>query len=225
MTRARRGVRSWSVLAALALLAGWLPISPGPIEAEGIAPQPARGKFLVAARGLRDPNFDQSVVLLLEYSSDGAMGVIVNRPTEMKLSLLLPNAEGIDDRPDFVYEGGPVMPGGMLVLLRTEEEIEDARRVLDDVQATPSREVLESRIASGFPPERMRAYFGHAGWAPGQLDAEVARGGWLILAADADAVFDAEPSELWHRLIRRDSDLVVSLDGGTPFPAPIGAGP
>ena len=194
-----------------ALLAGWLSPYPGRVAAEGIAPQPAKGKLLVAARSLSDPNFDQTVVLLLDYSSEGALGLVVNRPTEMKLSLLLPDAEGIGDRVDIVYDGGPVLPGAMVMLLRTDEELDETREILAGVLATPSREILEQRLAQGFPADRLRVYFGHAGWGPGQLDAEIARHDWLILSGDADTVFDASPSEVWPRLIRRESDRLVSL--------------
>lgn len=207
----RRAISGSAVLAAAGLLAFGLLPSRESLVAEGIGPRPAAGKLLVAARSLRDPNFDQTVVLLLDYSAEGALGVIVNRPTPMKLSLLLPEAEGIGDRPDVVYEGGPVMPGAMLMLLRSEEELEDARRILDGVLATPSRELLEQRIASGFPADRLRVFFGHAGWGPGQLDAEVARGDWLVLSGDAATVFDEAPAEVWPRLIRHESDLMASL--------------
>ncbi len=210
----RRTISGSGVLITAWLLAAWLSPSAGRLVAAGIGPRPAAGKFLVAARSLRDPSFDQTVVLLLDYGPGGAVGVIVNRPTEMKLSLLLPEAEAIGDRPDVIYEGGPVMPGGMLVLLRSEDAIEDARQVFDGVHATPSRELLERLIARGHPADRLRIFFGHAGWGPGQLDAEVARHDWLILSGDADTVFDASPSEVWPRLIRRESDLVASLSPG-----------
>ena len=71
--------------------------------------------------------------------------------------------------------------------------------------------LLERLIGDGVPPHRLRAFTGHAGWAPGQLEAEVGRGDWLIWPADADTVFTPEPDEVWRRLIRRDSDLVASL--------------
>jgi len=198
-------------VAAAGLLAVWLSPSPGRLAAETLGPRPARGKLLVAARSLRDPSFDQTVVLLLDYGPEGALGVIVNRPTGMKLSLLLPEAEAIGERADVVYEGGPVMPGAMLVLLRSGDELEDAQQIFGDVRATPSRELLERMIARGLPADRLRVYFGFAGWGPGQLDAEVARHDWLILKGDADVVFDASPSEIWPRLIRHESDLVASL--------------
>jgi putative transcriptional regulator len=208
------------VFAAAGLLAAWLAPAPAPVAAAGIAPHPAPGKLLVAARGLPDPNFDRTVVLLLDYGPEGALGVIVNRPTEMKLALLLPDADGITDRADVVYEGGPVMPAGMLLLLRSDEEIEDAREILDGVLATSSRDILEQRIARGFPTDRLRVYFGYAGWGPGQLDAEIARHDWLVLSGDADAVFDASPSEVWPRLIHHESDRVASLGLTTPHLRP-----
>lgn len=173
--------------------------------------QPAQGKLLVAARDLLDPNFEQAVVLLVQYGPEGALGLIVNRPTEIELTRALPNAEGVDGRADVLYRGGPVLPAGMMMLLRRDGPVDGAQRVFADVHASASLDLLYKTLEDGTPPERLRIFTGHSGWAPGQLDSEIARGGWLVLPGDADLVFSARPSEVWPRLIRRESDLLASL--------------
>ena len=209
-----RGVR-----AGFATLTGLLTVSlfwPAPTSTAGIAARPAQGKLLVAARSLGDPNFEQTVVLLLEYSAEGAVGVIVNRPTKMRLSLL-PGLKAPDSRLDVVYEGGPVLSGGILALLRSDSALEEATHVVDDVYVTADRETLQGLLDQGVPGDRLRVYSGYAGWGPGQLDAEVARKDWLILPIEAATIFDASPGEMWSRLIRRESDLVASFS--VPYPS------
>ncbi len=167
--------------------------------------KPARGMFLVADRQLSDPNFARSVVLLVDYGEHGAAGLIVNRRTEALLADLLPDLEGAADVAGRVFLGGPVSPEGVLVLLRAEETPEAARPVFDDVHVTSSREILERQVESG---GTFRGFAGHAGWAPGQLDWELRQGGWFLLPADVETVFDEEPEDVWRKLIRRaDSPL------------------
>lgn len=205
MTPRPAGRRRGGVHAALAALAL---ASLGP-SALGAAGSLGAGKLLVAKRNLWDPNFSQTVVLLIEHGPQGALGVIVNRPTEMRLSLLLPEIEDLEERTDTLHFGGPVARGHILVLLRAEGEPEEARHVFADVYASASRELLEGLLGRGEPADRVRVFAGHAGWAPGQLEAEVARDDWLVLQADPETVFAPEPAEVWPRLIQRETDLLA----------------
>ena len=179
--------------------------------------KPAAGMFLVAGRDLQDPNFRHTVVLLVDYGRHGAAGVIVNRPSDKRLGELLPEIEGIADRPETVYEGGPVSPRGTLVLLRSETEPEDSQAVFDDVYVTSSRAQLE-RLLGG--KEQFRVYAGYAGWTSGQLDWEIAQGGWWLLPADVGTVFGDAPEEDWRRLVRATSS---PLAGDPSRPAGTGA--
>lgn len=171
----------------------------------------ARGKFLVASRHLRDPNFSETVVLLIDYDRYGAMGLVINRPSEVRLSTVLPEIEGLEQRTDTVYIGGPVARSQMLLLVRSGRQPEGSRYVFEDIYITSSRGVLERMIDDTDGGERFRVYAGHAGWAPGQLDREVSRGGWHVLQADAETVFDKAPSEIWPELIRQSSVLWARL--------------
>ncbi len=194
------------------------PLGRTSISAQGATARPSRlakGMFLVASRDLRDPNFFETVVLLLQYSSEGALGIVVNRPTPMKLADLLPEMEGLAEREDTVYLGGPVMQGRMLMLVRSADEPSpESRQVLDDVYYSGDKELLARLVGQESEDgEEFRVFAGHAGWAPGQLEWEVKRGGWHILRAEGAAVFDTDPRELWPELIRRSSGVWASLLG------------
>jgi putative transcriptional regulator len=173
----------------------------------------SRGKFLVASKELRDPNFFETVVLLLEYDRNGAMGLVINRPSTLKLSKVLPDIEGLQKRSDTIYLGGPVAKNQLMLLIRTTSPPEGSRLVFRDIYLSSSQEIIEKMVDNPDTPERFRVYAGYAGWAPGQLDHEVSRGGWHILQADEESVFDKTPSEIWPELIRRSSALWVRVVG------------
>jgi putative transcriptional regulator len=181
----------------LALLAGLL-LAAGVYGAELEA-----GKFLVASRDLGDPNFAGTVVLLLKFDEDeGALGIIVNRRTDVPLSRVFDNIKSAKDRTDAVYIGGPVEPGSVFALLKSAAKVEDANRILSGIYLISGRALLEKTAAEA-PPGAFHAYLGYAGWAAGQLEHEVELGGWRVLPADAAAVFDPDPDSLWEKLIRR----------------------
>jgi len=163
----------------------------------------------VATRQLDGPFFARSVVLLLEYSSSGALGLIVNRPTEIPLDELLPALSAISDRDDPVFMGGPVEPQLMVFLIRSASRPPGSQPVLADIHATGSAEALRSVIEDDAPQSRFHAYVGYAGWGPGQLDAEVARGDWYVAPADPDRVFDPAMDDLWERLVSEHEGLQV----------------
>jgi putative transcriptional regulator len=173
--------------------------------------RPLKGRFLIASRQLLDPNFAKTVVLLLEYNKQGAMGLIINRPSEMKLSAILPEIEGLGQRPDTIYLGGPVAKSQLLLLIRTTSPPEGSRHVFKDIHISPSQGVIERMIKKPEGEERFRVYAGYAGWGPGQLDKEIANGGWHVLRADAETVFDKSASEIWPHLIHRSSAQWVRL--------------
>jgi len=182
--------------------------SPGSVQSEE---RLAKGKFLVASRNLRDPNFFETVVLLIDYDRRGAMGLVINRPSKLTLSTVLPNIEGSQHETDTVHIGGPVAISRMLLLIRSDIQPEGAHHVFEDVYVSSSPALLQRMIDESETGERFRVYAGHAGWAPGQLDGELSRGGWHVMQADADTVFGKEPSEIWPELIRRTSVLWTSL--------------
>src|SRR5437879_4518286 len=169
----------------------------------------AAGKFLVAPRDAPDRHFAETVILLIDYSQDGAVGLIINRETKVPLSRALEQISGAKDRSDLAYSGGPVEGSAVLALLRSRTKPQDARRVFGDVHLISSRALLDKTLAAGASPDEVRVYLGYAGWGPGQLRREVDLGGWHILRGDADIVFDPEPSTVWRRLVRRTETPVA----------------
>ena len=169
------------------------------------APQAAlsAGRFLVAAEHLRDLNFAQTVVLLLNYGERGARGVIINRRSNVKLAAVFPRISGLHQRPDTVYLGGPVSRNQLLILLRADGPRRGAEHVVDDVYLSSSQQVLVEALNRGSAEAPVHVYAGYAGWAPGQLDHEVARGDWHVLPADAETVFSETPGKVWRELIEK----------------------
>lgn len=174
----------------------------------------APGRFLVAARQLDGPFFARTVVLLLDYSATGALGLIVNRPTDVGLDELLPALTELSDRDDPVFMGGPVEPELMVFLIRSDGRPPGSQPVIGDIHATGSADALRALIEQDAPQSRFHTYVGYAGWAPGQLDAEVARGDWYVTRAEADQVFDPAMDDLWERLVREHEGLQVRVRAG-----------
>ena len=163
----------------------------------------AKGKFLVADRQLTDPNFRETVVLLIEYSLNGAMGLVINRPSNVTLATVFPNIKELKQRKDILYVGGPVAVNQMLLLIGTNKAPDQATPVSEGVYISSSWELLERLMKKKGKGERFRLFAGYAGWAPDQLDFERSRGDWHVLKAEADMVFSQKPEELWPELIRR----------------------
>lgn len=175
-------------------------------QGEALSPtKPAPGRFLIAKRSLRDPNFAEAVILLLSYSERGSMGVIINRPTGVRLATALPKIKELRDRPDRVFMGGPVAVNTMLLLARFRTRLADSQLIFGDVYASGSMRALREVVGQAGKTERLRAYVGYAGWGPGQLDQEIGRGDWLVAPADAAAIFDTTPSDVWRKLLDRFS--------------------
>ena len=198
----------FAVALACCLLAlperGHAGVKPGEPPAAVPSRRPAKGKLLVASTDQEDPNFEHSVVLLVAYDADeGAMGVIVNQPTPIKLSKILPEVEGVENRSDRLWRGGPVLPTSLLTLVRSKKALADSELVFDDVRMLTSRKAFEHTLASDIPRERIRAFAGHAGWGPGQLETEIARGDWIVVSATAELVFSVTPENLWPKLMER----------------------
>ena len=171
----------------------------------------APGRFLVASRDLGDPNFAQAVILLVQYGDEhGAMGLIVNRRTDVPLSRVFKDLKDAKDRTDPIYIGGPVELNSVMALLKSASKVEDAKRVFGDVYVISSKELLQKTLASPAGPNAFHAYLGYAGWEPGQLEHEVELGAWHIMPADAGEVFHSDPESVWLRLVRRTETQIAA---------------
>lgn len=170
---------------------------------------PTKGVFLVASDSLSDPNFSRTVVLLLDYDKSGAIGLVINRPTQVSLASLLPEMEGLKDRKELVFSGGPVGGGQIFLLMRSTTQPRQAEEIVAGVYASASLQTLREIIAEESAVSAFQAYAGYAGWGPGQLDAELLRGDWLVTPADSETLFDKAPDTIWLELMRKNKGLWV----------------
>src|SRR6516225_3018133 len=143
----------------------------------------ATGKLLVMEREAPDPNFSETVILLIHYGSDGVVGIALNRPAKVPISRL-DEFKGTGNRSDPLYVGGPVEPDNITALVRTKKG-------------------LEAALKASKGPEDLRIYLGYCGWTMPQLQNEVKRGSWYIFDRGESFAFDSTPSTLWKRLIDR----------------------
>ena len=158
--------------------------------------------FLVAKKDMPDPFFRDSVVLITN-AAVAPIGVIINKPLDVKLSKALPGAEKLEWSEEKLYFGGPVKANDVVFVFRSKKPFEDALRLLEGVYVTGSKEILDTLLARDNPVEGLRVYAGHAGWAPGQLEGEIARGDWDLAPADEASIFASKPEDLWLELHRR----------------------
>ncbi len=186
------------MLRAAALLLALAAAAPAPAQQD----QPANGLFLVAKPGLTDPNFARTVVLVTQAQDASTVGVIINRPTTLRLSQFLSRELPTQNYRDLIYFGGPVMREAMVSLFRSEVVPEKAAfHVLKGVYLTLHPENIEKLLAD--PNARYRLYAGFSGWAPRQLQSEFMRDGWHVLPADEATLFRENPDGLWEELLER----------------------
>jgi putative transcriptional regulator len=159
-----------------------------------------RGQLLVAGPALLDPNFWRTVVLVVEHTEDGALGLVLNRPSETSVGEAVPQLGDLLDPQERLFIGGPVQPSAVIVLARFENAADAALLAFDDVGVLgtgPSSAELSAGVQAG------RAFLGHAGWGPGQLDGELERGDWILEPARREDAFAAKPRELWPQVLTR----------------------
>lgn len=178
------------------------------------------GQLLIAMPGMPDPRFEHSLVYLCAHSAEGAMGLIVNKPSaDVTFGNLIEqlSIEGPDDLRDTrVHFGGPVELGRGFVLHSPDFRSEMTTLNVDDSFAmTGTLDVLEN-IAQGKGPVKRLIVLGYAGWGPGQLEDEIAGNGWLTCDANTDLVFDTEDSQKWEAALGTlgVSPLALSAEGG-----------
>jgi putative transcriptional regulator len=177
------------------------------------------GRLLVAAPILRDPNFDRTVVLVLSHDEDGAMGVVVNRPTDVPITSILPAWQPVVSEPDVVFKGGPVSLDsalGLAALADGGDEPLGVRRVVDrlavvDLDAPP--EVVSPGVLG------MRVFAGYAGWSSDQLEAEIDQGAWYIVDAEHSDAFTGTADQLWRSVLRRQSGPLSWMADFPPDPS------
>ena len=161
----------------------------------------------MATPPLADPNFDGSVVLLLEHGDDGALGIIINRPTDASLASVLPEWHAHASAPAVVFSGGPVAPEAVIALARGGDHAAAGWvSVLGEVGTV---DVGGDPGDLEFPLDALRVFVGYAGWAPGQLEAEIDQEAWFVISLQRTDPFSAHPEHLWREVLRRQRGRIA----------------
>jgi putative transcriptional regulator len=160
-----------------------------------------RGRLLIAGPSLTDPNFARTVVLMAEYGEEGAMGVVLNRPAEsLNVGEAVPELAGLVDPDEPVYVGGPVERNAVIVLAEFDDPDMAGQLILPGIGfAGADTDFGELAGSVG----RAKVFAGCAGWAPGQLDAEIGREDWIIADPAPDDLFASDSDVLWGDVLRR----------------------
>jgi putative transcriptional regulator len=195
------------IVAVLALSAVLI----GPLLRAAEAPPSLKGEFLIATPAMRDPRFEHAVILMVRHDGDGALGIVINRPLgEKPLTDLLAafgNKDATASGNVRIFLGGPVQPEVSFVIHGADYRRPETLDIDARLAATPASEVIRD-IARNSGPMKSLIAFGYAGWAPGQLEDELARNVWYTAPADPALVFDDDRDKLWeHATARRTQDL------------------
>jgi len=159
-----------------------------------------RGKLLVASPALVDPNFLRTVVLIAAHDADGALGLVLNRPSTMVVGDVVAQLSDACDGFEEIYVGGPVAPGAVIVLAEFSDPSLSSM-IIDGELGLPHVELDPARLASGV--RRARAFAGHAGWGPGQLDSELAEDAWIVVDLDPEDPWINPGDRLWSAVLDR----------------------
>jgi putative transcriptional regulator len=168
------------------------------------------GRLLVAEPMLGDPNFDRSVVLMIQHTSEGALGLVLNRPTDVPVIEALPDWGEIVTKPGLLHIGGPVeeQSGWCLARARDAEELEGFVPVVGDLGLV-DLDLDPEHIGEAF--SAVRLYAGYSGWGPGQLERELAQDAWFVADAEPEDPFLPDGRELWRRILARQGGPLARL--------------
>jgi putative transcriptional regulator len=179
-----------------------------------------KGRLLVATPVIGDPNFERTVVLLLEHNDEGALGLVLNRPTAVSVFEPLPEWDGLAASPPVVFVGGPVEQGAAIGLASVAGEDLDSADGFSPVMGSIGTLDL-SRDPHDLGPDidKVRIFAGYAGWGPEQLEGELGADAWLVLDAVPDDVLSADPDDLWAAVLRRQGGDLQLLSYCPPDPS------
>ena len=170
-----------------------------------------QGKLLVSSPSLVDPNFRKTVVLVAHHDDEGAMGLVLSRPSDVAASDAVPLLEGLPGALDPVFVGGPVQPEAFIVLAEFEDVELAAAPILGDLGFMPA-DTEPDELAI----RRMRLFAGYSGWGAGQLEAELDEPSWIVVDAEPGDAFADDPDELWRTVLHRKGGP-FSLMENMPF--------
>jgi putative transcriptional regulator len=177
-----------------------------------IAGAPTKGRLLVATPPLDDPNFDRTVVYMLEHHDQGALGVVINRPSGEELTEPLDRWRDLQPAPGSVFVGGPVETDALIALALAKQPLVEPTDELSPVSGrVASADLTVDPAFVAAQVSAVRIFRGYAGWGPGQLEGEIEAGAWLVLDAEPDDVFATEPEHLWRSVLRRQGGRLAWL--------------
>jgi putative transcriptional regulator len=159
--------------------------------------------LLVATPALLDPNFSRTVVFMVEHNDDGAIGVVLNRPTDVPVAEPLPEWSDVVTAPGVAFLGGPVQPQDAVIGLARVTSPEECDGWQALVGTIGTVDLARSPDEIPLALESVRVFAGYAGWGPRQLDVEVARNDWFVVDALPDDMFTSDPESLWRDVLRR----------------------
>ncbi len=194
-----------------------------------MSPPPERGRLLVAAPSLSDPNFFRTVVLLLAHDGGGALGVVLNRPSDIPVAEVVPSWSLHVSPPGVLFAGGPVQPNAAICVGRRVGEAslpgsplsglalggDDGGELFEGY--SPLTEALGTVDLQREPEEisvglaGLRVFQGYAGWGPGQLEEEIEEEAWFVLDGPPEQILTPEPEELWQRVLRQQGGWLAAL--------------
>ena len=177
-----------------------------------------RRRLLVAAPELLEPNFARTVVFMVDHTPEGALGIVLNRPTQRRVDDVIPEWAPLVSAPAVVFVGGPVSLGEAVVGIgrATGSEPEGWTALLGPVGTL---DLAADPLEVSATVDEVRVFAGYAGWGPGQLDDELDLGGWHVVDARASDLLTTDPSILWRSVLRRQGGELAMAANSPPDPA------
>ena len=155
-----------------------------------------QGQLLISSPLLHDPNFRRTVVLMTHHDEEGAMGLVLSRPSEIRVADAVPDLADLPGSDELVYVGGPVQPEAVVVLVEHDDEPESP--IVGNVAFMPADTDIGELVAL-----RTRVFAGYSGWGAGQLEDELEESSWIVVPAVPDDAFAPDPDELWRTVLHR----------------------
>jgi putative transcriptional regulator len=177
------------------------------------------GRLLIAEPMMSEENFERTVILMIEHNDEGAVGVVVNRPSELDASDLVPEWSHLVVEPQVVFVGGPVSQTGVIGLGRRDDLATPIAGWGDVVGRCGTINLHLDPFEVGAGIAGVRLFAGFSGWGAGQLEGELAAGAWYVVDAREDDAFTADPRRLWHDVLRRQPSELSLLADFPPHPS------
>ncbi len=170
-----------------------------------------QGKLLISSPALVDPNFRRTVILVTHHDDEGAMGLVLTRPSDVRVADAIPDLADLPWADDVVHVGGPVQADAIMALAEFEDVDDAAAPVVGRVGFVAADSTVEDVTIL-----RLRVFAGYAGWGAGQLEAEIEEPSWIVVPAEPDDAFASDPDELWRTAVERKGGRFALL-AGMPF--------